>query len=416
MALRVEGHTLAYRMRRRATMTRVPPPDHLARRLSGIAPFEVMEVLDAARALEAAGEDVIHLEVGEPDFPTPAPVVEAVRMALERHPMTYTSAVGMPALREAIAGWYGDALGVRLDPARVVVTAGSSAALLMALGAVLDPGDLVLMGDPGYPCNRHFVSFLDAEPVLVPTGPEHRYQVGAALLEAAWRPGVRAVVAASPSNPTGTVIERAEWARLAALCRDRGAVLVADEIYGGLVYGRRPESVLSVADDAIVVSSFSKYFQMTGWRLGWMVVPEGLTREIEKLAQNLFISPSAPAQHGALAAFAPATLAILEGRREVLARRRDALLAALPRTGFRVPCTPEGAFYVYCDVSEVAADSFTLARRLLERAAVALTPGRDFGVAAPARHVRIAYTQHTDRLREAVDRIAAVVGGGMMDV
>lgn len=382
--------------------------DRLARRASQIAPFEVMEVLAHAQRLEAAGADVIHLEVGEPDFPTPEPIVRAATRALAAERMFYTPSLGLPELREAIAGYYADRYGVAVPAERIVVTAGSSAALLLALGLVLDVGDEALVGDPGYPCNRHFVSFVDARPILVPTDASTDYQVTADLLAEAWTERTRAVIAASPSNPTGTLIARDEWGRIASLCRAREATLVADEIYQGLVYGREPETVLSLTDDVIVVNSFSKYFQMTGWRLGWLVVPDGVTREIEKLAQNLFICPSTPAQYAALAAFDPDTIAILEERRAELRHRRDILLAGLPSAGFQVRATPEGAFYVYCDVSEVTEDSFAFARRVLDETAVAITPGRDFGVAAPERHIRIAYTQPVARLEQAVERIATM--------
>ena len=384
--------------------------ERLARRAGRIAPFEVMEVLAHAQRLQAAGRDVIHLEVGEPDFPTPEPIVRAATEALASEPMFYTPALGLPQLRDAIARFYDERFGVALPADRIVVTAGSSAALLLALGLVLEVGDDALIGDPGYPCNRHFVSFVDAEPVLVPTDASTDYQVTAGLLADAWTGRTRAVIAASPSNPTGTIIPRAEWGRIIELCRVRGATLVADEIYQGLVYGREPETVLSLTDDVIVVNSFSKYFQMTGWRLGWLVVPDGAAREIEKLAQNLFICASTPAQHAALAAFAPETIDILESRRAELERRRDLLLAALPEIGFSVRATPDGAFYVYCDVGGITDDSFAFARRVIDETAVAITPGRDFGVAAPARHMRIAYTQPLPRLDEAVDRIRRMLG------
>jgi aspartate/methionine/tyrosine aminotransferase len=381
----------------------------LAARMAQIAPFEVMEVLDAARRLESSGRDVIHLEVGEPDFPTPGPVIRAAHDALDAHPMFYTSAVGMPALREAISGWYRQAFGVSVPMDRIIVTSGSSAALVMALGALVDPGDQVLMSDPGYPCNRNFVRFLDAEPVLVPSGPEHGYQLTADLAAAAWGPSTRAAIAASPSNPTGTCLTRAQWTDLAEVCRSRGGVLIADEIYQGLVYDGPAETVLAVADDVWVVNSFSKYFQMTGWRLGWLVVPEGVTRDIEKVAQNLYISASTPAQYAALAALSDEGLAVVEERRAELGRRRDVLLDELPKIGFAIRARPSGAFYIYCDVSEFTDDSFAFAAWLLEETGVALTPGRDFGDAAPAQHLRIAYTQPVERLRDAVHRIGAAL-------
>ena len=336
-------------------------------------------------------------------------MIRAAQAALDEHPMFYTSAVGMPALREAIAGWYRSAFGVEIPAERIIVTAGSSAALLMAIGALVDPGERVLMSDPSYPCNRNFVRYLDAEAVLVPSGPEHGYQLTAELAERAWGPGVRAAIAASPSNPTGTCLTGAEWAALADVCRRHGGTLIADEIYQGLVYDGPAETVLSVADDVWVVNSFSKYFQMTGWRLGWLVVPEGVTREIEKVAQNLYISAPTPSQYAALAALSEPGLAVVEERRAELGRRRDVLLDELPAIGFAVRARPSGAFYIYCDVSAHTDDSFAFAEWLLEETGVALTPGRDFGEAAPRQHLRIAYTQPVERLREAVRRIGAAL-------
>ena len=366
-------------------------------------------MLRRAGELEADGHDVIHMEVGEPDFPTPEPIVRAAQAALSSTPMAYTPALGIPALRDTIAAHYAERFGVDVDPARIVVTNGSSAALLLALGLVLDTGDEVLMGDPTYPCNRHFVTFVDGIATLVPTDADTGYQVTADLLAAVWTDRTRAVITASPSNPTGTSIAGDELRRIAALCSDRGASFIADEIYQGLTYGHEPHTALAVTDDAYVVNSFSKYFQMTGWRLGWLVAPPGASRDIEKLAQNLYICPPTVSQHAALAAFTPATIAILEDRRRELQARRDALLAALPAIGFDVRVIPDGAFYIYCDVSGITDDSFAFAARVLEQAHVAITPGRDFGMAAPKRHVRIAYTQPIPRLLEAVERIATVL-------
>ena len=381
------------------------PCIRLATRMAAIAPFEVMEIQTLARAQEALGRDVIHLEIGEPDFRTPAPIVEAARRALDTQPMNYTSALGMAPLREAIARFYGERYGVAVPAERIVVTAGSSAALLLAFGVLLDAGDEVLLSDPGYPCNRHFVSALGGVPRGVPVDAASRYQLTPDLARAAWTPRTRIAMVATPSNPTGTVVEPEEIAALAALARERGATLLVDEIYHGLTYGRDARTALEAGDDVFVINSFSKYFQMTGWRLGWMVVPEGYVREIEKLAQNLFISPSTIAQHAALAAFAPETIAILEARRRELAERRDYLLPALDLLGFRVPVKPAGAFYLYADCSGLAGDSFAYARRVLEDAGVAITPGKDFGTNRPEKHVRIAYTQPVARLEEAVARL-----------
>lgn len=384
---------------------------HVASRMASIAPFEVMEIQTLARSLEARGRDVIHLEIGEPDFGTPAPVVEAARRALDAMPMFYTSALGIPALREAIARFYRDRYGLAVPADRIVVTAGSSAALLLAFGVLLDAGDEVLLADPGYPCNRHFVHALGGVPRLVPVDSRSRYQLTPALAGAAWTPRTRIAMVASPSNPTGTMVEPAEMAALAALARGRGATLLVDEIYHGLTYGRDARTALEAGDDVFVINSFSKYFQMTGWRLGWLVAPAAYVREVEKLAQNLYISASTLAQHAALAAFEPGTIAILEARRRELAARRDFLLPALRELGFAVGALPEGAFYVYADCSALTGDSFAFAREALEQAGVALTPGKDFGFHAPERHVRIAYTQPVARLEEAVARLRAWLAG-----
>lgn len=388
------------------------PATRIAARMASIAAFEVMEIQTLARAREAQGADVIHLEIGEPDFRTPAPIVAAARRALDAVPMNYTSALGIPPLREAIARFYRDRYGVAVPAERVVVTAGSSAALLLAFGVLLDAGDEVLLADPGYPCNRHFAIALGGVPRAVPVGPASRYQLTPEIARAAWTPRTRVAMVASPANPTGTLVTPAEVAGLAALAREKGATLLVDEIYHGLTYGLDARTALEAGDDVFVVNSFSKYFQMTGWRLGWMVVPRPFVREVEKLAQNLYISPSTLAQHAALAAFQPETIAVLEARRAELAGRRDFLLPALASLGFGIPVQPEGAFYVYADSSRLAPDSFALARRALEEAGVAFTPGRDFGAHEPEKHIRIAYTQPVARLEEAVARLRRFLAGG----
>jgi aspartate/methionine/tyrosine aminotransferase len=382
-----------------------------AARMGHIAPFEVMEIQTLAREVEAQGHDVIHLEIGEPDFTTPRPVVEAAKRALDARPMFYTSALGMMELREAIARFYRDRYGLEVPASRVVVTAGSSAALLLAFGVLLDPGDEVMLGDPSYPCNRHFVRAFGGEPRLVPVGPATRYQLTAALAREHWNPRVRIAMVATPSNPTGTLVTPGEIRALLDVAREKRSTLLVDEIYHGLTYGVDARSALEAGDDVLVINSFSKYFQMTGWRLGWMVAPEGLAREVEKLAQNLFISPSTVAQHAALACFAPATLAILEERRAELDARRRFLLPALEALGFAIPVTPQGAFYVYADCSALTRDSFAFARRVLAEAHVAITPGKDFGVNHPERHIRIAYTQPIARLEEAMARLGRFIEG-----
>jgi aspartate/methionine/tyrosine aminotransferase len=380
-----------------------------AARMAHIEPFEVMEIQSLARAVEAQGHDVIHLEIGEPDFRTPQPVVDAAKRALDDHRMYYTSALGLTALREAIAGFYHSRYGIDVPAGRIVVTAGSSAALLLAFGVLLDAGDEVLLADPGYPCNRHFARTLGAVPRGIPVGPESRYQLDAALARRHWTPATRMVMVASPANPTGTLVTREETAALAALAREKSGVLLMDEIYHGLTYGVDAHTAAEQGEDVWVVNSFSKYFQMTGWRLGWLLAPQGLVRKVETLAQNLFISPSAVAQHAALACFTPETLAITEARRSELDQRRKYLVPALESLGFRVPVVPQGAFYIYADCSALSSDSFAFARRVLTEAHVAVTPGKDFGANHPERHIRIAYTQPVARLEEAVARIGKLI-------
>jgi aspartate/methionine/tyrosine aminotransferase len=377
----------------------------IAARMAHIEPFEVMEIQTLAREVEAQGHDVIHLEIGEPDFRTPRPVVEAAKRALDTEAMFYTSALGLPKLREAIAGFYRERHGVDVPASRIIVTAGSSAALLLAFGVLLDAGDEVLLADPGYPCNRHFARTLGAIPKGIPVGPETRYQLTAALARANWGPATRMAMVASPSNPTGTIVTLEEVRALAALAREKGGTLLVDEIYQGLTYGADARTAAGQGEDIFVVNSFSKYFQMTGWRLGWLVAPPGLVRRIETLAQNLYISPSTVAQHAGIACFAPETIEIVEARRRELDERRRYLVPALESLGFRVPVVPEGAFYVYADCSALARDSFAFARKVLTQAHVAITPGKDFGHHHPERHVRIAYTQPVARLEEAVARI-----------
>jgi aspartate/methionine/tyrosine aminotransferase len=300
--------------------------------------------------------------------------------------------------------------GVEVPASRVIVTAGSSAALLLAFGVLLDEGDEVLLADPGYPCNRHFARTLGAVPKPIAVGPDTRYQLTAGLARRHWGPRTRVAMVASPSNPTGTLVPRSEIHALAQLAREKGGTLLMDEIYHGLTYGADAPTAAAEGEDIFVVNSFSKYFQMTGWRLGWLLAPPALVRRIETLAQNLFISPSAVAQHAGIACFTPETLAIAEARRRELDHRRRFLVPALESIGFKVPVVPDGAFYIYADCSALAGDSFTFARRILTEAHVAVTPGIDFGRNEPERHIRIAYTQSVERLAEAVERIRRLTG------
>ncbi|WP_035057480.1 pyridoxal phosphate-dependent aminotransferase [Andreprevotia chitinilytica] len=383
------------------------PAPLLASRLTKIEPFHVMRILADAQALEAAGHDVIHLEVGEPDFPTPPPIIDAGIRALAEHKTFYTGACGLPQLRAAIAGFYVSRFGLQIDPARIIVTPGASGALQLILALLVGRDDEVLLADPGYPCNRHLVSLFEGQPVNVPCGPETRYQLTAPLLEAHWSPRTVAALVASPANPTGTLLELPELKALADAANRHGGNLIVDEIYQGLVYGRPHETVLSVTDDVFVVNSFSKFFQMTGWRLGWLVAPEWAVADLEKLAQNIFLAPPTPSQHAALAAFEPATLAILETRRQELQTRRDALAAGLVELGFELSAVGDGAFYLWADARRFTTDAVQFAEQLLHEEAVAVTPGVDFGQAETM--LRFAYTQTQPRIEEALARISRFI-------
>jgi aspartate/methionine/tyrosine aminotransferase len=378
----------------------------IAARVHDIAPFHVMEVQTAARALEAAGRSIIHLEIGEPDFPTPEPVLAAAQAAIAGGAIYYTSALGLPQLRRAIGAYYAEHYGVSVAPERIVVTAGSSAALLLTLALLVNRDEQILLADPGYPCNRHFVRTLEGEAVGIPVGPESSYQLSASLIAAHWTPRTRGALIASPSNPTGTTVPWDEMERIAQTVAARDGALIVDEIYLGLSYDGQPKTALAMPEELFVISSFSKYFNMTGWRLGWLVAPERHVRDIEKLAQNLYISPSTPAQHAALACFSAETLAILEARRAEFRTRRDFLVPALRDLGFAIPVTPSGGFFVYADCSRFGMDSERFALEALHATGVAFTPGVDFGRHRPEAHVRMAYTIARPLLEEGVRRLA----------
>jgi aspartate/methionine/tyrosine aminotransferase len=386
---------------------------NFAHRTADIEPFRVMAILARARALEAAGRNIVHMEVGEPDFATPEPIVEAGIAALRAGHTHYTPALGLPKLREAIAGYYGERYSVAVDPARVCVTPGASGALLLVMAALFDPGDEVLLADPGYPCNRHFARVVEARGVGVPVGPETAFQLTAELVEQHWGPRTRGVLVANPGNPTGTVIDAAELVAIRDVVRARGGWLIVDEIYHELIYGRdgygKEPSAAALGEDVIVINSFSKYFLMTGWRLGWLLAPQGLMPEIDKLAQNLFLSAPTVAQHAALAALQPDTRPLLEARKEELGARRDLLVPELRRLGFSVPVEPHGAFYVYAGIGRFGMDAEAFAEKLLLEAGVAITPGTDFGSHEANRHVRFAYTTSAERIREALARIEAAL-------
>lgn len=383
-----------------------------AARAMQIQPFEVMEVLARANELERAGRRIVRMEIGEPDFTAPAPVVEAAAQAMHAGLTAYTPALGIPELRDAIALFYKERYGIDVSPARIAVTAGASGALLLTIAALVDPGDEVLVTDPGYSCYRHFVRAFEGVARALPVEPAADFQPTAAQVEKAWGPKTKAVILASPSNPTGTLIDPAELARIACFVQSRGGVLVSDEIYHGLSYVDHVRSALELPGNVVAINSFSKYFCMTGWRLGWAVLPEELVRAFEKLAQHFFICPSALSQRAALAAFGPATIEILEERRREFRRRRDFFVPALREIGFGVPAQPNGAFYVYADCSPFHADGRAFAFEvLLERAGVAATPGSDFGSHNTKQFVRFAYTRSMAEIEEGVDRLRRACAG-----
>ena len=380
-----------------------------ARRLADIEPFRVVEVLTRAKALAAAGRDIVHLEAGEPDFATAEPIIRAGQAALARGETYYTQAAGIPELREALSRFYHEEYGLDVAPARIMITPGASGALMLIALLLINPGEGLLMADPGYPCNRNFLRMVEGEGQLVPVGAEHRFQLNAQLAAEHWRDNTAGVLVASPANPTGEMLTREELSGLAQLCRQRNGHLVVDEIYHGLTYGVKAPSILEITDQAFVINSFSKYFGMTGWRLGWLVAPENAVPELERLAQNLFISMSTMAQKAALAAFEPETRIILDARRDEFARRRDFLLPALRELGFDIPNTPAGALYLYAGINRFSNDSQQFCLDMLEQHGVAITPGADFGRYRHNEFVRFAFTTGMERLEEAVRRLQRVL-------
>jgi aspartate/methionine/tyrosine aminotransferase len=381
-----------------------------AKRLTHIEPFYVMDILARAQALEAQGRSIVHMEIGEPDFPTAAEIVETGVAALKAGHTHYSPALGLPELRAAIAAAYPPT--ARPEPGRVVVTPGASGALQLIVAALINPGEQVLMADPGYPCNRHFVRLFEGEPLAIPVDASTAYQLNADLIRRHWTSRSVAVLLASPSNPTGTIIPEAEMADIVRTVEQLGGVLIVDEIYHGLVYGQEAVTALSHSPAVFVINSFSKYYGMTGWRLGWLVAPSSYLPALDKLAQNIFLAPNTPAQYAALAAFTPAVQRELQHRREIFRERRDFLLPALRELKFIIPVVPQGAFYLYADCSRFADDSQAFTLDLLERAGVAITPGLDFGNYRAAQHVRFSYANTRENLQEGVSRLRDYLSRG----
>ncbi|NOX43089.1 MAG: pyridoxal phosphate-dependent aminotransferase [Gammaproteobacteria bacterium] len=382
-----------------------------------IQPFHVMALLARARELEAQGRSIIHMEIGEPDFVTPDPILEAGKQAFNDGHTHYTPALGLPQLREAIAYYYEQHYQLTIASQRIVITPGASGALLLVLGVLINPGEQVLMADPGYPCNRNFVRFMDGDAVGIPVDASTDYQLSKELIEQHWTDKTRAVILASPSNPTGTLVDKKSLQEINEFIQQKNACLIVDEIYHGLIYEDKPESALALSNNKsnnkpnniFVINSFSKYFNMTGWRLGWLVAPPAIIDDLDKLAQNIFLAAPTPAQYAALAAFKEETITILDQRCQEFKQRRDFLLPALRDIGFNISSTPQGAFYLYAECSQFTNDSYQFAIKLLEEKGVAITPGIDFGKNKANTHVRFAYTTSMVNLREGVERLKSFV-------
>ncbi|TGG94067.1 aminotransferase class I/II-fold pyridoxal phosphate-dependent enzyme [Natronospirillum operosum] len=379
----------------------------LAQREQQVGAFQVMHLVGEAQRLMAEGADVIHLEVGEPDFPTPPQVVAAAVESMQSGQTFYTPSSGLRGLQQALQGFYQRRYGLAIAPERFVLTPGASGALQVVLSLMLDAGQEILLPEPGYPCNRHISRLLNISTRCAPLAADQGFDLTAAWLAQHWRPETRALLVSSPANPTGKVLDRARLSVLAEWCREHDAHLLVDEIYHGLVNdAERTPSVLEVDPQAWVVNSFSKYFGMTGWRLGWAVVPPYAVEAANRLVQNLFLAPPTMSQHAALRALDADMGEVYEQRRQAFRQRRDVLLSGLQRLGFQCPAGGQGAFYLYVDVSHTGLSAWDFSARLLQEAHVATTPGDDFGGAAPERYVRFAYTCDTPRLEEALTRLA----------
>ncbi len=378
---------------------------HIAHRMKGISPFHVMQLLGRAKELEADGRSIVHMEVGEPDFTAPEQVLAAGKSSMDAGLTGYTPAAGIPQLRQAIAESYRKTYQLDIDPIRILITPGSSGALQLIMGVCINPGEEVIMADPGYPCNQNFVKMYGGVPWLVKVDRRTNYQLTTKHVEEAWTSKTRAVMVASPSNPTGTLLPKDELLKIYKLVKEKGGLLLVDEIYQRLVYGVQSYTALDIGSDLFVINSFSKYFGMTGWRVGWLVAPENYVECLERLSQNIFISSSAPAQYAALRALDVDCESIFDTRRLAFQKRRDFLYPALKEIGFDIPVLPEGAFYIYADCSKFTDDSYSFCWNLLETEGVAITPGKDFGENNPQKHIRFAYTNNLELLAEGIRRI-----------
>ncbi len=375
------------------------------RRIDLIEPFRVMQLLERARQMESAGRHIVHMEIGEPDFPTPAPVLEAARRHLDAGQNFYTPSTGAPELQQALGAWYAGQYGLDIAPERILITPGTSGAFSLIYAVLLEAGESVLLSDPGYPCQRNFIRLAGGEPLNIPVGPETRYHLSAELLAANWQEKTRAAVVINPSNPTGTLIDETQLVLVADACARRGGWLISDEIYHGLTYGVSPSCALQCGhpENTIVVNGFSKRWAMTGWRIGWTIVPESLIDAARRVMQNIFIAAPTLSQFAAIAALGAERE--IEAMRQAYDERRRYLLEALPGLGFDIVVEPQGAFYIYANVRSLTDDARSFCWDILERAGVAITPGEDFGTYQSARHVRFSYATSMDSLKEGVRRI-----------
>jgi len=373
------------------------------RRIDRIEPFRVMQLLERARELETQGRRIVHMEIGEPDFPTPASVIQAAKRRLDTGGNFYTPSTGAPELQQALSGWYAREYGVQIAPERILITPGASGAFNLIYNVLLEPSESVLLPDPGYPCQRNFIRLAGGEPVLLPVGPDTRYHLSHRDVEQHWRKQTRAAVVISPGNPTGTLIEERQLADIAAACRERGGYFISDEIYHGLTYGIKAACALQFDDQAIVVNGFSKRWAMTGWRIGWIIVPEALIDPCRRVMQNIFIAAPTLSQYAAIAALD--AQADVEAMRTAYDERRRYLLAELPTLGFDIVVEPQGAFYIYANAEKLTDDSCAFCWQLLEETGVAITPGEDFGAYRAASHVRFSYATDLDSLREGTRRM-----------
>jgi aspartate/methionine/tyrosine aminotransferase len=378
-------------------------------RVDKVSPFYVMDLMSKARALESKGRNIVHMEVGEPDFSTPQPIVDAGVDFLKKGDVHYTEAQGLLALREKVAEFYTQQYNVKVSPERIFITPGASGALTVALATLIGTGDDVLMAAPGYPCNSNLVGLLGGISSFIEASPEDSFQLSAASIASFWGDATRGVMLASPSNPTGLMVDGKALKEIIKTIDEKNGFLISDEIYHGLVYGERAVSALEFSDDVFVINSFSKFFGMTGWRLGWVIVPEHAMDAANRLMQNLFIAAPTHSQFAALAAFSDETKEILLQRCDEFKQRRDILYDGLLALGFKVPVKPEGAFYIYADCSDFTNDSYAFALDLLEKAGVAVTPGLDFGMSKAERYLRFAYTTSIEEIKKGLERLALYI-------